>query len=476
MLKKLMIVIGAVVAVVVVLVVIAGVMVYIKVDKAFLTSRMSQAINRQVHIESIDVSLFSLLSGIEIKNVAISNFKTPQELVTLQGKPVPSGDLFAGMEALRFKLKILPLLQRRVELKELVLYSPVVNLVKNRQGALNIDDLIQSKKQAADRPKDNQQDKAPIKADDLPVAVAVGEIGVKNGAVNYYDGRYDQRFQIYKLTALLHDIDVDPKNLKSKNEAKVKLGMGVKTIGVMKSGSVQNFDVTIDAVGKVIPFDLSSRFLEPEAILHIAVPDGEITGLQLFKAIAAIPVLGDYLGENISFLKGKQEWKGSTQTGLDLRYKAGKAEMTNGKLDLKEARLLFDGAVQTDTRAIDINLGIVMKKEINDAVKAGLAKKIEALIRNPDVRKYVDTEKLATAAMQPLLNKDGLIDLKAKAGGATNKPDVRITQPQLGSLSRIAQDAAGNVAIEAGKGAARKLIQEHSPTVLDSLEGLLKRK
>lgn len=274
----------------------------------------------------------------------------------------------------------------------------------------------------------------------------------------------------------MHDIDVDPKNLKSKNEAKVKLGMGVKTIGVMKSGSVQNFDVTIDAVGKVIPFDLSSRFLEPEAILHIAVPDGEITGLQLFNAIAAIPVLGDYLGENISFLKGKQEWKGSTQTGLDLRYKAGKAEMTNGKLDLKEARLLFDGAVQTDTRAIDINLGIVMKKEINDAVKAGLAKKIEALIRNPDVRKYVDTEKLATAAMQPLLNKDGLIDLKAKAGGATNKPDVRITQPQLGSLSRIAQDAAGNVAIEAGKGAARKLIQEHSPTVLDSLEGLLKRK
>jgi hypothetical protein len=278
------------------------------------------------------------------------------------------------------------------------------------------------------------------------------------------------------LTVLAHDIQIDPKDLQSRNEAKVKLGMGIKTIGSMTTGGVRNFDVTIDAAGKIIPFDVHTRLLEPEATLHIAVPDGEITGLQIFNAMAAIPILGDYLGEHISFLKGKQEWKGSAQTGLDLRYKAKKAEMTNGKLDLKEARLLFDGAMNIDTQAIDINLGVVMKREMNDAVKARLAKKIESLIRSPEAKKYVDTEKLAAAAMQPLLNKDGLIDLKAKAGGTAKKPDVRMTRPQLGSLSHMAQAAAGNVAVEAGKGAARKLIQESQPKVLDSLEGLFRRK
>jgi hypothetical protein len=344
---------------------------------------------------------------------------------------------------------------------------------------LNIDDLIQSKKQPEDTTKKKLQEKEtakPITADAIPVAIAIGEIGIKNGTINYHDGQYDQKFLIYKLTTLAHDINIDPKDLKSKDEVKVKLGMGIKTIGAMKTGSVQSFDVTIDATGEIIPFDVNTRLLEPEVMLHIAIPDGEITGLQLFSAIAAIPILGDYLGDHISFLKGKQEWKGSTQTGLDLRYKAKKVEMTNGKLDLKDARLLFDGAMNIDTQAIDINLDMVMKKEINDAVKSGLAKKIESVIRSPEVKKYVDMGKLAVTAMQPLLNKDGMIDLKVKAGGTAKKPDVKITQPQLGSLSNIAKEAAGNVAIEAGKGAAIKLLQENQPKVLDSVEGLFRKK
>lgn len=477
--KKLIVTVGALVAVMVVLVIAAAVIVYTKVDKAFISSRMAQALNRQVYIEDIDVSLFSILSGIEIKNMAISNFKTPQDLASLHGKPVDKADLFVGMEALRFKIKILPLLKRQVELKELVLYSPVIHLVKNRQGALNFDDLIQSKKQSEDRTgkePQNRETAKPITADAIPVAIAIGEIGIKNGTINYHDGQYDQKFLIYKLTALAHDMNIDPEDLKSKDEVKVKLGMGIKTIGAMKTGSVQNFDVTIDATGRIIPFDVNTRLLEPEVMMHIAIPDGEITGLQLFRAIAAIPILGDYLGEHISFLRGKQEWKGSSETGLDLRYKAKKVEMTNGKLDLKDARLLFDGAMNMDTQAMDIHLDMVMKKGINDAVKTGLAKNIESVIRNPEVKRYVDTGKLALTAMQPLLNKDGLIAIKVKAGGTAKEPDVKLAQPQLGSLSNIAKEAAGNVAIEAAKGAAGKLLQENQQKLLDSMDGLFRKR
>jgi hypothetical protein len=479
MFKKLLITIGAIIAVIVVLLIVAGVIVYIKVDKTFISSQMAKALNRQVYIESIDINIFSVLSGIEIKNVAISNFKTPQEFEGLQGKQVSAGDVFAAMEALRFKVKLLPLLKRQIELKELVLYSPVINLSKNKQGVLNIDDLIKSKKYPADKEKKEPQAKEPAKpitADDIPVAVAVGEIGMKNGTINYHDGEYDQTFRIYKLTTLLHDIRIDPKELEKKDEINLSFGMGIKTIGAMKTGSVQNFDVTIDATGKVIPFDVKTRLLEPEVILHIAVPDGEITGLQLFNAIAAIPILGDYLGEHISFLKGKQAWKGSSQTGVDLRYKADKAQLTNGKLDLKEAMLLFDGGMNMDSKAIDINLDMVMKKEINDSVKASLATKIESAIKSPEVKKYADSKKLAEAAMQPLLNKDGRIALKTKVGGTTKKPDVKLVQPQLGSLSNIVKDAAGSVAIEAGKGAARQLLKEDQQKTLEDVEGLFKRK
>lgn len=477
MFKKLLIAVGAVVAVVVVLVIAAGVIVCMKVNKVFISSRVAQVLNRQVTIESIDAGIFSVLSGIEIKNVAISNFKTPQELESLQGKPVAAGDVFTSMEALRFKVRILPLFKRQVELKELVLYSPVINLSKNKKGVMNIDDLIKSRKPAdKDKEQKDREPAKPISADDIPVAIAVGEIGMKNGTINYDDAEFGQKFQIYKLTTLAYDISIDPKDLAKKDEVKLKLGMGIKTVGAVKTGSVQSFDVTINASGKVIPFDVQTRLLKPEAVLHIAVPDGEITGLQIFNAIAAIPVLGDYLGKNLSFLKEKQQWKGASQNGLDLRYKAAKAEITNGRLDLKDANFLFGGGMNTDTKAIDLNLGAVMKKEINEAVKAALAIKIESVIKSPEVKKYADSGNLAGIAMRPLLDKDGRIALKAKVGGTTKKPEVKLTQPQLESLGKFVQDNAGSMAVEAGKGAAKKLLKGDQQKVLEDVEGLFKRK
>jgi hypothetical protein len=474
MFKKLLIAIGAIIVLIAVGVIMAGIIVSAKVNKKFISAQMAKALNRQVHIEKIDVSIFSVLSGIEVENVDISNFKTPQELESLQGKMIAAGDAFASMKSLCFKIKIMPLLKKQVELKELVLYSPVINLAKNKQGVLNIDDLTKSKKQPSD--KENQEPAKPFTADDIPVAVAIGEIGMKDGTINYYDGEHDQRFQIYKLTTLAHDISIDPKNLEKKNEIKINFGMGIKTVGMMKTGSVKSFDVTINATGRVIPFDNKTRLLDPEAIVHIAVPDGEITGLEIFNSIAAIPILGDYLGEYISFLKDKQHWKDSKETGLDIHYKADKVEITNGKLDLKEAKIIFDGSTNIKTKAIDMNVGMVMNKEINEAVQTSLAKRIDALIKNPDVKKYADSGKLAEAAMKPLLNKEGLIDLKTKVKGTTNKPDVKLVQPQLDTLGEVVKSAAGSVAIEAGKGVAKeavkKVLTEDQQKVLEGVGNL----
>jgi len=478
MLKKLLIAVGAIFAIIAVVLITAGVIIYLKVDKAFVSSQMSKALNRQVSIEKIDISIFSVLSGIEMKNVVVSNFKTPAELTNLQGKPVAQGDVFAGMEAFSFKVKILPLLGQKIELKELVLYSPVINLSRNKQGVMNIDDLIKSRKPAdkekKEAPEKEQAD--PISANDIPVAIAVGEIGMKNGTINYHDGEYDQKIQIYKLTLLAYDIAVDPQNLEKNDELKIRLDMGVRTVGALKSGSVETFDVTLNAAGRVIPFDVKTRLLEPEAILHVAIPDGEITGLQLFEAVAAVPILWDYLGEHLQFLKDKQQWKGSNQNGLYLHYRKASAEITNGRLNLKDADILFDGGLNIDTKAMDMNLELVLAKELNEPIRMTLAKKIESAAGGSDVKKYVDPARLAGIAMTPLLNRDGRIDLKAKVAGTTKKPEVKITQPPLGSLGSLVQGQAGGLAVEAGKSAARELLKEDQKKVLEEIEGLFKKK
>lgn len=483
MLKKILIITGSFIAAGLILIIAAGIIIMLRVDKAFIESQMSKAFNRQVYIEKIDVSIFSIVSGIEITKVAISNFKTPQQLKALAGKPVAAADVFAGMEALRFKIRFLPLLRKQIDLKELVLYSPVINLTRSKQGVLNCEDLIKSKKQVPvnkaepgkKKEPDVKENTAPVTVDDIPVAITVGEIGIKNATLNYYDGELDQKFQIYKLTTLAYDINIDPENLAEKDEIKLKIVMGLKTVGSMKSGSVQSFDVSIDAAGKVIPFDVKTRQLDPEVVAHIGFPEGQINGLQIFNAVAAIPLLGDYLGGHISFLKGKQEWKNSKASGVDLRYKADKANLANGRLDLQEASLLFDGAVNTGSGAIDMSLDMVMKKEINEGVKKGLAKQIEAGIKNPDVKKYADSTRLAEAAMQPLLNKDGVIDLKCKVGGTTKKADARLTAPKLDSLSSVIAKSAGSLVTEAAKGAGKQLIGEDRGKLIDDVGNLLKK-
>ncbi len=483
MLKKILITVGCLIAAILILVIAAGVIIMLKVDKSFVQSQMSKILNRQVYIEKIDVSIFSIVSGIEIKNVAISNFKTPQQLAVLAGKPVAAVDVFTSMEALRFKVRFLPLLHKQIDLNELVLYSPVINIMRSKQGVLNFDDLIKSKKQQpadkAELSKKKEQESTnqskAISADDIPVAITVGEIGIKNGTVNYYDGEYDQKFQLYNLTTLAYDISIAPKDLENKDEIKLKMGMGIKTVGPVKTGSVQSFDVTIDAMGKIIPFDVKTRKLDPEVIVHVGFPDGQITGLQIFSAVANIPLLGDYLGEYISFLKGKQEWKNSKASGVDAHYKDGKAKLSNGKLDLKEANFLFDGTVNTESSALDMNLDMVMNKEINENVQKGLAQKIDAGIKSPEVKKYADSNKLASAAMQPLLNKDGLIDLTFKVGGTTKKADVKLTKPQLDSLGSVIKKSGGSMVTEAAKGAGKQLLGDGQKKLLDDAQNLFKK-
>ncbi|HDQ04135.1 MAG TPA: AsmA family protein [Deltaproteobacteria bacterium] len=478
MFKKIFIGIGLFVATIMVLVIVAGIIIMHKVDKDFIASQMSKALNRQVYIEKIDVSVFSLVSGIEIKNVVISNFKTSRQLSSLQGQPVAANDVFTSMEALRFKIKFLPLLKGQLDLSEFVLYSPVINLSRNRQGVLNIDDLLQprDKQPPPEKKAPEKEQERMLSADDLPFAVSVGETGIRDGTINYYDGKTGQAFQVYRLTTVAHGIEIDSKDLDKKNIIKLKMGMGLKTVGPMKTGSVQSFDITMDTSGRIIPFDAKTRMLDPELILHLSLPEGEVTGLQVFNSIATIPILGDYLGQYISFLKGTQKWSNSRNNGADLRYKAGNAQISNGRLELEQAKFLFDGNMNTNSKALAVKLNMLMKEEINEKVKAELARKINSVIKNPEVKKYTDANQLAETAMQPLLNKDGVIDLKFKVGGTTARTKVSLVHPRLDSLGKIVKSSAAGILTEAGIKAGKELLGEEKGQVLEGVRDLLRKK
>ncbi len=474
MIKKILKILGGFVAFIVLLIVIASVAIIFIVNKELVQNQMTKALNRHVQIQDINVGIFSVISGIEVKKVTISNFKTEKQLEALKGKPVPGRDVFVSMEALRLKLKFLPLLKKQFQLKECVLYTPVINVSRSKGGVFNFDDLTRPKKLtreeqeelAKEKAEEAKEPKKPFTADDIPVAINIGEVGVKNGTVNYYDGKFDQKFQLYKMTALVYNITIDPKELAKKDNAKVTIYMGVRTVGPVKSGSVESFDVTFDIDGNVRPFDLKTRKLDPEVSLHAGSPEGQITGLQIFNAIAGNNVLGKYIGDALSFLKGKQSWKGSKLAYVDVWYKAGLAKLSNGNLKLKECRLLFDGAFNTKSKALDVNLELELLKERNNAIKVGIRRQVESGLKKLGAKKYANPEKIAETAMKPLLNKNGMVYMKFKVAGTTSKPKAELTHPKLGSLDKIIKQVAGDVILEAGKEAGKKAVEDGGKQLL----------
>ncbi len=476
MLKMIAKIVGGFVGIIVLLVVIASAAIIFIVNKGLVEDQMKKALNRHVQIQDVKVGIFSVLSGIEVKGVAISNFKTEKQLEALKGKPVAANDLFVGMESLRLKLKFLPLLKRNFELKEMVLYSPRVNIARSKAGQFNFADLTRPKKLTAEEreelAKKDAEPSKPLTADDLPVAVNIGEVGIRNGTINYYDGKFDQRFQVYKLTAVVSRIAVDPKNLAGKNNARIKLFMGVKTVGPIKTGSVQSFDITFDVTGNAKPFDLKTRRLDPEISLHAGSPDGQITGLQIFNTIAGNDVLKKYIGDQLSFLKGKQSWKGSKLAYVDLWYKAGVAKLSNGNLKLKECRLLFDGMTNTQTGGLDVNLELELLKSRNDAIRVGIRKQVESGLKKLGATKYAKADKIAETAMKPLLNENGMVYMKFKVAGTTGKPETKLTHPQLGSLDSLIKEVAGDVVKEAAKDAGKKLIEDGGKKLMKKLPKL----
>ncbi len=474
MVKKILKILGGLVAFIMLLVVAASVAIILIVNKELVQNQMIKALNRHVQIQDIDVGILSVVSGIEVKKVAISNYKTEKQLEALKGKPVLANDMFVSMEALRLKLKFLPLLKKQFQLKECVLYTPVVNVAKSKGGAFNFDDLTRPKKMtreeqeelAKKKAEEAREPKKPLTADDIPVAINIGEVGFRNGTVNYYDGKLDQRFQIYKMTALVSNITIDPKDLNKKDNAKIMLNLGIRTVGPVKSGSVESFDITLDVNGKVRPFDLKTRKLDPEVSIHAGSPEGVITGLQIFNTIAGNNVLGKYIGDSLNFLKGKQSWKGSKLAYVDVWYKNNLAKLSNGNLKLKECRLLFDGAYNTASKGLDVNLELELLKERNSAVKVGIRKQVESGLKKLGAKKYADPDKIAETAMKPLLNKNGMVYLKFKVAGTTGKPTATLTHPALGSLDGIIKQVAGDVLMEAGKEAGKKVIEDGGKQLL----------
>jgi uncharacterized protein involved in outer membrane biogenesis len=460
---------GILLGVLVLLVIAASIVVMFLVDKEMIAGQMESALNRHVTIDALDIGLFSVVSGAEVAGVKISNYKTPEQLKALKGKPVAENDLFAGLKRLTLKPRFLPLLSGSVQVGEFVIYEPVIRVVKYKNGTFNFSDLLQPE---GEEKKQETKPSEPLSADDLPLSITLGKVGLEQGTVTYLDMNVNQTIQIYDLTMLAHSADIDPSNLEARNQVKILFELGVKPKDRLKSGAVKSFDVRLAAEGSVKPFDVKTRKLDPEVALEVASPKGTLSGVKILESIQSVKAIEQYTGK-LSFLQDEVTWD---KANMDVWYKAGNAKVSTGRIAARDCTLDFSGSTNIDTKAIDLDLGMELGKEPSQALRASIDKKMQNELTG-DVAKYVSSEQLTDMVMKRLTNENGNVYLKYNVTGTTTSPKPTLVEPTVPSLQALMKEMGVNVADiakEAAKKEAEKAIDDATKNLGDDLMKKLK--
>ncbi len=122
-----------VIGVLVLLIIIASVVIKIVFTKeklmAMIKPRMETTLKREVEIQDVSISIFGGL-GADVEGVKIHNLPgyTQKELFEFK--------------TLSLRVKFWPLFRKRIEIQKLILDQPIIALEKNKEGVLNIDDLM----------------------------------------------------------------------------------------------------------------------------------------------------------------------------------------------------------------------------------------------------------------------------------------------------------------------------------------------
>ncbi len=126
--------------------------------KGKIVSIAKSSLGRDMDFDNIELSLFSGL-GADIHGLRIAENPT-------FGK----GD-FVSLERLQLKIKLLPLLKKQVQVGELILEKPRIQLIKNKKGEFNFNDIAGSQATSTAKPESKE-----AKTGDKPPKVGVSPL------------------------------------------------------------------------------------------------------------------------------------------------------------------------------------------------------------------------------------------------------------------------------------------------------------
>jgi len=132
---------------------------------------IEDALNRKVELKDIRLTIVPRLGA------RLAGF-------TVMDDPGFSRQAFASLESLDIGVRLLPLLKGRLEVEEIVLTKPVITVIKNKHGVVNVATLGKGAPAPSGAPSPPGPPEGPLR---VLAILAVDEVSIKDGRMTYRD-------------------------------------------------------------------------------------------------------------------------------------------------------------------------------------------------------------------------------------------------------------------------------------------------
>jgi len=319
-------------------------------NKGYLIEQAEGALGRKISVDQVQATIFSGI-GARLTNFAMADDPT-----------YASGD-FVRAKDLQIIVEFWPLLRKSVQVKQVILHDPVIQIVRNRDGNFNFSTI--GKKAKAKKDEREKEERAPREEQS---ALLISLVDISNGNIRYLDKKNGTDMQAKQIDLKIEDFDfAKPFSVKLKAAIYAdKQNFTLKsTIGPIGQ-RVDVANIPVDGEIDIDPLNMTQlRATLP--IMKSAMPrELDVSGVYRVKDLKFKGTLnnlaldGQLEGTNGALRYGNAFQKPAGDPlalNLDLRLTGNKITIRNGHLKLHSLDLAAAGDIQTGNNTVlDLSL------------------------------------------------------------------------------------------------------------------------
>ncbi|MCF7964436.1 MAG: AsmA family protein [Methylobacter tundripaludum] len=207
---------------------------------------------------------------------------------------------FATIEEGSVKVRLLPLLSKKIEVSRIALKGLVLNLARNKQGIANWSDLTASgdTKTVAPATAAGKQEEQPI-ATAAPADFEIGGIAIENARINWDDLQTEKHIEIKDFNLNTDEFAFDEPigiaatltatDTESKTAHTIKLSTELSVNEQLDSIALVHSDLQVTTSGETVPGkSLTTTLAVADTALNMSQQTAKISGLQLKSGDATL--------------------------------------------------------------------------------------------------------------------------------------------------------------------------------------------